>query len=109
MQEMATTENTPPKPNETNPIKDLFDLASTYATVWGFVALCIWLEGMALAQLGVPVGALMAVAGISTIAVFWLTMHRLEKDPRVQALVEQVRYIVILVAAGLLGVYLHAN
>jgi hypothetical protein len=109
MQEMATTENTSPKSPETGPIKELFDLASTYATVWGFVALCLWLERLALAQLGVPESPQIAILAVSTIAVFWLTMHRFEKDTRVRELVEQIRYIVILVAAGLVGAYLHAN
>jgi hypothetical protein len=107
MQEMATTENTSPKSPETGPIKELFDLASTYATVWGFVALCLWLERLALAYLGISENAQIALLAVSTIAVFWLTMHRFEKDPRVQALVGQIRYIVILVAAGLLGAYFH--
>jgi hypothetical protein len=109
MQEMATTENTSPKSPESGPIKELFDLASTYATVWGFVALCLWLERLALAYLGIPENAQIAVLAVSTIAVFWLTMHRFEKDPRVRALVEQLRYVVILIAAGLLGAYFHAN
>jgi hypothetical protein len=106
---MTATESTTPKSHETDPIKALFDLASFYATIWGFVALCLWLEHLALARLGVPENAQIAALGVSTVAVFWLTMHRFEKDSRVRTLVERVRYIVILAAAALLGAYLHAT
>ena len=106
---MASTESTAPSPRATEPTKALFDLASYYATIWGFVALCLWVEHQALAGLGVPENPQVAVLGVSTVAVFWLTMNRFEKDSRVRTFVERIRYIVILAAAALLGAYLHAT
>ena len=45
----------------------------------------------------------------STPAIFLMTVTRIEKAPRRGLLLERARYVVILVAAALLGAYLHAN
>lgn len=106
---MASTDSIVPSPREGEPIKTLFDLASYYATIWGFVAICLWLEHRALTALGVPESPQIAALAVSAVAIFWLTMHRFKTDSRVRTFVEHVRYIVILAAAVLLGAYLHAN
>ncbi|MGY2902167.1 hypothetical protein [Bradyrhizobium sp. URHC0002] len=107
---MATTESTAPKSHEADPIKALFDLASYWATIWGFVGLCLWLEQRALTNLDVPSGSVkMIILLVSTPAIFLLVVHRFKKDPRVRMFVERIRYVVILAVAGLLGAYLHAN
>ncbi|MCK1511382.1 hypothetical protein IVB22_02095 [Bradyrhizobium sp. 190] len=107
---MATTENISPKAQETEPVKALFDLASYWATIWGFVALCLWLEHRVLTALDIQSDSIqIAVLGASTVAIFWLTLNRVEKDPKARLIVDRARYIVILAAAVLLGAYLHAT
>ena len=107
---MAATEDLSTKAQGKEPIRALFDLASYWATIWGFVALCLWFVHQILNRLDIPWGNIqIAVLAASIPVVFFLTMSRVEKDPRARLLVERVRYIVILAAAGLLGAYLHAN
>lgn len=106
---MTSTETTAPSAREHEPIKDLFDILSFYATLWGFVALSVWAECEAMAALGVPETPRISLAGVSAIALFIYAGERLKKDQRVQRFVEQIRYVVILAAAALLGAYLHAN
>ncbi len=106
---MAATESTAPKPHETDPIKVLFDLASYWVTVWGFIALCLWLEHQVLNRLDIESGSIqIAVLLVSTPAIFLATVTRIEKDPKARLFVERFRYVVILAAAALLGAYLHA-
>lgn len=107
---MANTESVVPEPRENEPIKVLFDYASRWATIWAFVAVCLWFENRVLTQLDIESGTIKTVALlVSTPAIFLITMTRIEKDPRVRLILERARYIVILVAATLLGAYLHAN
>ncbi|TFV39813.1 hypothetical protein [Bradyrhizobium niftali] len=107
---MASTESTAPKSHETDPIKVLFDLASYWATVWGFIALCLWLEHQVLSRLDIESGSIqVAILLVSTPAIFLATVNRIEKDPKARQVLERARYVVILVAAALLGAYLHAN
>lgn len=106
---MAITESNPHSPRDGEPIKTLFDLVSYYATIWGFVGLCLWIEHQALTALGIPESPQIAALGVSTVAIFWLTMHLFKRDSRVRLFVEQARYVVILAAAALLGAYLHAT
>jgi hypothetical protein len=106
---MVTTENISPQSQETDPIKALFDLASFWATIWGFVALCLWVENRVLTALDIRSGSIqIAVLAASTLVIFLLTAHRVESDPKVRLIVDRVRYIVILAAAVLLGAYLQA-
>jgi hypothetical protein len=106
---MTSTETTAPSAREPEPIKDLFDILSIGATLWGFVALSVWAECEAMAALGIPETPRISLAGVSAIALFIYSSERLKKDQRVQKFVEQIRYVVILAAAALLGAYLHAN
>lgn len=39
---MTNTETTAPSARGPEPMKDLFDILSFYATLWGFVALSVW-------------------------------------------------------------------
>lgn len=106
---MASTESTAPKPHEADPIKALFDLISYWATVWGFIALCLWLEHQVLNRLEINSGSIqIAVLLVSAPAIFLVTVTRIEKNPKARLILEQARYIVILVVAALLGAYLHA-
>jgi hypothetical protein len=107
---MVSTESTAPKPHDHDPIKVLFDLASYWATVWGFIALCLWLEHQVLNRLDIESsGIRVAILLVSTPAIFLVTVTRIEKNPKARLVLERARYIVILVAAALLGAYLHAN
>jgi len=102
--------STTPKPREDDPIKLLFDSASYWATVWGFIAFCLWLENRVLTQLDIESGTIKAVVLlVSTPAIFLIIMTRIEKDPRLRFILERARYVVVLVIAALLGAYLHAN
>ncbi|AWL92639.1 hypothetical protein CIT37_10760 [Bradyrhizobium ottawaense] len=106
---MTSTETTVPSAREPEPVKDLFDILSIGATLWGFVALCVWAESEGMTALGLPDTPRISLAGVSAIALFIYAGERLKKDQRVQRFVEQIRYVVILAAAVLLGAYLHAN
>lgn len=107
---MTANGSTTPKPHEDEPIKALFDYASRWATIWGFIALCLWLEHQFLVRLDIESGSTEAVILlVSTPAVFLATVTRIEKDPKARFIMERVRYVVILVAAALLGAYLQAN
>lgn len=46
---------------------------------------------------------------VSTPVIFLTTATRIEKHPKARLILERARYVVILVAAALLGAYLHAN
>lgn len=107
---LTTTESTAHKPHVTDPIKVLFDLASYWATVWGFIALCLWVEHQVLKRLDIESGGIqVAILLVSTPAIFLATVTRIEKNPKARLILERVRYVAILVAAALLGAYLHAN
>lgn len=107
---MTATGSTAPKPREDDPIKVLFDLASYWVTVWGFIALCLWLEHEILTRLDIMSGSIqVAILVVSTPAIFLATVTRIEKNPIARLILERVRYIVVLVVAVLLGAYLHAN
>ncbi|MCK1709078.1 MULTISPECIES: hypothetical protein [unclassified Bradyrhizobium] len=107
---MASTENTAPKSHEDDPIKVLFDVASYWATIWSFIALCLWLEHQVLNRLDIESDSIrVAVLLVSTPAIFLATVTRIDKYPKARLILERARYIVILVAAALLGAYLHAN
>lgn len=101
---------TTPKSHEDDPIKVLFDLASYWATIWAFIALCLWLEYQALNRLDIESGTIQfAVLLVSTPAIFLATVTRIEKHSKARLILERARYVVILVAAALLGAYLHAH
>lgn len=107
---MTATGSTGPKPHEDDPIKVLFDLASYWVTVWGFIALCLWLEHEILTQLDIMSGSIqVAILLVSTPVIFLATVTRIEKNHIARLFLERARYIVILVVAVLLGAYLHAN
>ncbi|MBR0717579.1 hypothetical protein [Bradyrhizobium liaoningense] len=107
---MTATGSTAPKSREDDPIKVIFDLASYWATVWGFIALCLWLEHQVLNRLDIESGSIqVAVLLVSTPAIFLATVTRIEKDPKARLILERVRYVVILAAAASLGAYLHAH
>lgn len=107
---MSSTESNAPKLGENDPIKVLFDLASYWATIWGFIALCLWFEHQFLIRLDIESGSIEAVILlVSTPAIFLATVTRIEKDPKARLIMERVRYVVILIAAALLGAYLHAH
>lgn len=107
---MVPTESTAPKLDENDPIKVLFDMASYWATIWGFIALCLWLEHQVLKRLEIEVGGLQVVILlVSTPAIFLATVPRIQKNPKARLILERARYVVVLVAAALLGAYLHAN
>ncbi|MDA9539504.1 hypothetical protein ACM41_25735 [Bradyrhizobium sp. CCBAU 21362] len=107
---MVSTESTAPKLREDDPIKVLFDMASYWATIWGFIALCLWLEHEVLKRLDIESGSVrVAILLVSTPAIFLATVTRIEKNPKARLILERARYVVILVAAALLGAYLHAN
>ena len=99
-----------PESDATDPIKVIFDLASYWATVWGFIALCLWLEHQVLNRLDMELGSIqVAVLLGEHTAIFLATVTRIEKDRKARLFLERARYVVILVAAALLGAYLHAN
>lgn len=50
-----------------------------------------------------------AILLVSTPAIFLVTVTCIEKNPKARLVLEQARYIVILVVAALLGAYLHAT
>lgn len=107
---MPPTESTAPKLDENDPIKVLFDMASYWATVWGFIALCLWLEHQILNRLDIESGNIQAaILLVSTPAIFLATVSHIEKNPKARLILERARYLVVLVAAALLGAYLHAN
>ncbi|KYH02491.1 hypothetical protein [Bradyrhizobium sp. DOA1] len=107
---MTSNESTAPKLREDEPIKVLFDVASYWATIWGFIALCLWLEHEVLKRLDIESGGIrVAILLVSTPAVFLATVTRIEKNPKARMILERARYVVVLVAAALLGAYLHAN
>lgn len=107
---MASTEGTTPKLHEDDPIKVIFDFASYWATIWGFIALCLWLEHQVLNRLDIESGSIqVAILLVSTPAIFLATVTRIERAPKARLILERARYVVILVAAALLGAYLHAN
>ncbi|MHC2190528.1 hypothetical protein ACVJF1_003161 [Bradyrhizobium diazoefficiens] len=106
---MTSTENTAPNLSEDDPIKVLFDMASYWATIWSFIALCIWLEHQVLRRLDIESGSLeVAILLVSTPAIFLATVPRIQKNPKARLILERARYVVVLVAAALLGAYLHA-
>ncbi|MCK1339963.1 hypothetical protein IVB38_29155 [Bradyrhizobium sp. 38] len=107
---MSSTESNAPKLGENDPIKVLFDMASYWATIWGFIALCLWLEHEVLNRLDIEPGSIQVVILlVSTPAIFLVTVTRIEKNPKARLILERARYVVVLVAAALLGAYLHAN
>lgn len=107
---MTATGSTTPKLHDDDPIKVLFDLASYWATVWGFIGLCLWFEHQILKRLDIESGSIqIAILLVSTPAIFLATVTRIEKSPKARLILERARYVVILVAAALLGAYLHAN
>lgn len=96
---MASTESTAPKLSEDDPIKVFFDMASYWATIWSFIALCLWLEHQLLKRLDIEPGGLqVAILLVSTPAIFLATVTRIQKNPKA-----------VLVAAALLGAHLHAS
>lgn len=83
---------------------------SYWATVWGFVVLCLWLEDQILKWLDIESGSIqVAILLVSTPAIFLATVTRIQKNPKARLILERARYVVVLVAAALLGAYLHAN
>lgn len=107
---MSTTGSTAPKLSEDDPIKVLFDMASYWATIWSFIALCLWLEHQVLKRLDIESGGLqVAILLVSTPAIFLVTVTRIQRNPKARLILERARYVVVLVAAALLGAYLHAN
>ncbi|MFK4647361.1 hypothetical protein ABIF96_005935 [Bradyrhizobium ottawaense] len=107
---MTSTESTASKLREDDPIKILFDMASYWATIWSFIALCLWLEHEVLKRLDIESGSVrVAILLVSTPAIFLATVTRIQKTPKARLILERARYIVVLVAAALLGAYLHAN
>ncbi|MEY9605320.1 hypothetical protein ABIF74_010012 [Bradyrhizobium japonicum] len=107
---MTPTDSTAPKLDEDDPIKVLFDMASYWTTIWSFIALCLWLEHQVLNRLDIESGRIqVAILLVSTPAIFLATVTRIEKSPQARLILERARYIVVLVAAALLGAYLHAN
>ncbi|MEY9109317.1 hypothetical protein ABH999_005513 [Bradyrhizobium yuanmingense] len=107
---MTSTESTAPKLREDDPVKVLFDMASYWATIWSFIALCLWLEHQVLRRLDIESGGLqVAILLVSTPAIFLVTVTRIQRNLKARLVLERARYVVVLVAAALLGAYLHAN
>lgn len=107
---MSSTESNAPKFGENDPVKVLFDMASYWATIWGFIALCLWFEHQILNRLDIESDSIRAVVLlVSTPAIFLATVTCVEKHPKARLILERARYIVILAVAVLLGAYLHAN
>ncbi|SFM85403.1 hypothetical protein SAMN05216573_1055 [Bradyrhizobium sp. Rc3b] len=50
-----------------------------------------------------------AILLVSTPAIFLATVPRIQKTPKARLILERARYVVVLVAAALLGAYLYAN
>ncbi|MCA1435611.1 hypothetical protein I6F33_21850 [Bradyrhizobium sp. BRP20] len=107
---MTSTEGTAPKLREDDPIKVLFDMASYWATIWSLIALCLWFEHEVLNRLDIDSASVrVAILLVSTPAIFLATVTRIQKNLRARLILERARYVVVLVAAALLGAYLHAN
>lgn len=107
---MASTESTAPKLSEDDPIKALFDMASYWVTIWAFIALCLWFEHQVLKRLDIESGGFrVAILLVSIPVIFLTTVPRIRKSTRARLILERSRYVVVLVAAALLGAYLHAN
>ncbi|MCK1490731.1 hypothetical protein IVB14_09980 [Bradyrhizobium sp. 180] len=107
---MTSTESTTPKLREDDPVKILFDMASYWATIWSFIALCLWLEHEVLKRLDIESGNVrVTILLVSTPAIFLATVTRVQKSPKALLILERARYVVVLIAAALLGAYLHAN
>lgn len=107
---MTSTGSTAPKLDEDDPVKVLFDMASYWATIWSFIALCLWLEHQVLNRLDIEWGGIQfVILLVSTPAIFLTAVTRIEKTPKARLILERARYIVILIAAALLGAYLHAS
>ena len=80
---MTSTESTAPKLREDATIKVLFDMASYWATIWSFIALCLWLEQQILKRLDIESGSLqVAILLVSTPAIFLATVPRIQKNPK---------------------------
>lgn len=89
---MTATGNTTPKPHEDDPIKALFDYASRWATIWGFIALCLWLEHQVLNLLDIESGSIqVAILLVSTPAIFLMTVTRIEKAPKARLILGPLR------------------
>ncbi|WP_247316395.1 hypothetical protein [Bradyrhizobium sp. 141] len=70
----------------------------------------LWLEHQVLNRLDIASSNIqVAILLVSTPAIFLATVTRIEKSPKARLILERARYIVVLVAAALLGAYLHAN
>lgn len=96
--------------DEDDPFKVLFDLASYWATIWSFIAFCLWLEHQVLKRLDIESGSIqVAILFVSTPLIFLATVTRIQKYPKARLILERARYVVVLVAAVLLGAYLHAT
>ncbi|GAB9211451.1 hypothetical protein BDS110ZK18_36710 [Bradyrhizobium diazoefficiens] len=107
---MTSTEGTAPKLRDDDPIKVLFDMASYWATIWSLIALCLWFEHEVLRRLDIESGSVrLAILLVSTPAIFLATVTRIKKSLRARLILERARYVVVLVAAAMLGAYLHAN
>ncbi|MCA1392038.1 hypothetical protein I6F20_23485 [Bradyrhizobium sp. IC3123] len=107
---MTRTESTAPKLRENDPVKVLFDMASYWATIWSLIALCLWFEHEVLKRLDIESASVrVAILIVSTPAIFLITVTRIQKNLKARLLLERARYIVVLIAAALLGAYLHAN
>lgn len=107
---MTSTESTATKLREDDPVKVLFDMASYWATIWSLIALCLWFEHEVLKLLDIESGSVrIAILLVSTPAIFLATVTRIEKNSKARLILERARYIVVLVAAAVLGAYLHAN
>ncbi|WP_247481934.1 hypothetical protein [Bradyrhizobium sp. 144] len=73
---MTATGSNTPKSHEDDPIKVLFDLASYWATVWGFIGLCLWFEHQILKRLDIESGGIqVAILLVSTPAIFLASGH----------------------------------
>lgn len=107
---MTSTESPAPRLREDDPVKVLFDMASYWATIWSLIALCLWFEHEVLKRLEIESASVrVAILLVSTPAIFLVTVTRIQKNPKARLILERARYVVVLVAAALLGAYLHAN
>lgn len=107
---MAATENTSLEMQQSDPVRAAFDMMSYWATIWGFVGLCLWVENRLLTNLDIPKdGVQLGILVVSTPVIFLLTMKRVNADARARTMVNRLRYVVILVAAAFLGAYIHAT
>ncbi|PWE81483.1 hypothetical protein XF30_03055 [Bradyrhizobium sp. SUTN9-2] len=107
---MTSTEDTTPKLRDDDPIKVLFDKASYWATIWSLIALCLWFEHGVLKRLDIESASVrVVILLVSTPAIFLATVTRIQKNLKARLLLERARYVVVLVAAALLGAHLQAN